>query len=72
MPKFMDDDIEDTRARRNLAKEQTAMEIPLRSSSACCPPTKPWPKKNDSVTKKNAFAITKRKLYWKRPGQGNS
>ena len=72
MPKFMDDDSEDTRARRNLAKEQTGMEIPLRSSSAFCPPTNPWPKKNESVTNENAFAIAKRKLYWKRLGQGNS
>ena len=32
--KFMDDDSEDTMARRTLAKEQTGMKIPLRSSAA--------------------------------------
>ena len=71
IPKFMDTESEDIQFRRNLAKEQTGIEIPLRASSAFSAPTNPWPKKSDSLTKKNAFA-KKRKSYWRRPEQGNN
>ena len=47
LSKLMDDDSEDTRARRHLAKEQTGMETPLRSSSAFCSPTIAWPIEED-------------------------
>ena len=32
----------------------------------------PWPTRNKSETKETAFALQKRKGYWKRQGQGNS
>ena len=70
--KFADADSEDTEARRSLAKVQTGTEIPLRSTSDFHLPTNPWPKPVETVTKKNAFAFTKRKTYWKRPEQGNN
>ena len=35
--------------------------IPLRSPSNFCFPTNPWPKSEEPMTKKNAFAFTKRK-----------
>ena len=57
---------------RSLAKEQTGKEIPLRASSALSAPVNPWPKKNESHTRENALIMTKRKMYWKRPGQSNS
>ena len=41
----MDDGSEDTRARRTLAKEQTDVEVPLRTSGAFSSPTNPRPKK---------------------------
>ena len=67
--KFMDVDSDDTEARRSLAKVQTGQEIPLRSTSDFLLPINPWPKATEVVTKKNAFAFTKRKICWQRPAQ---
>ena len=67
-----DDDTEDAMACRDLAKEQTGIKIPLRSTSKFCLPTNPWPKNQVPVTKKTAFAFTKRKFSWRRPEQSNS
>ena len=71
IPKSADDDSDDTKSRRNLAKEQTGVEIPLRSASAYSAPRNPWPKRNEQDTRHTAFAMPKRKLRWKKPGQGN-
>ena len=55
---FMDDDSEDTEARRNLAKVQTGERIPLPSTSDFRLPTNPWPKSDEVVNNKNACALT--------------
>ena len=68
----MDDDSMDTEERRSLAKEQAGEETLLRSTSGYPLPTNPWPKAEEILSKKNAFAFTKRKKYWYRPEQGNS
>ena len=62
IPRFMDDDSDDTMARRSLAQEQTGNEKPLRASSPFSAPVNPWPKKNESLTRENAFIMTKRKI----------
>ena len=70
--KFVDDDSEDTEARRNLAKVQTGERILLRSMSDFHLLTNPWPRSDEIVNKKNAFAaFTKWKTYSRRPEQGN-
>ena len=72
MAKFADDDSDDTKSRGNLAREQTGMEIPLRSPGTSSAPSNPWPKKTEQDTRELVFAMTKRKLSWRRPGQSNS
>ena len=62
----------DTKSRRSLAREQTGIEIPLRTIAAFNAPSNPWPKRNEQDTRDTAFAMTKRKLHWKKPGQSNS
>ena len=44
----------------------------LRSAGACSSPNNPWPKEKESETRDTAFAVQKRKMQWKRQGQGNS
>ena len=48
------------------------MGIPLRSAGAYSSSSNPWPKEKESETRDTAFAVQKRKMQWKRQGQGNS
>ena len=50
----------------------TGEAIPLRSTSGYLLPANPWPKAEEVLSKKTAFAFTKRKKYWYRPEQGNN
>ena len=70
--KFEEGDAEDIRTRRALAREQLGVEIPLRSAGAYSSPSTPWPKEKESETRDTAFDVQKRKMRWKRQGQGNS
>ena len=47
------------------------MEIPLRSAGAYSLPNNPWPREKEAETRDTAFAVQKRKIQWKRQGQGN-
>ena len=64
-------DADEIRTQRALAKEQLRVEIPLRSAGAYSSPKDPWPRELETETRENAFAVQKRKIHWKRQGQGN-
>ena len=70
--RFDEGDPEEVRSRRALVREQLGVETPLRSAGAYSTPTNPWPRERETETRETAFAVQKRKAYWKRPGQGNS
>ena len=57
---------------RSLAEVQTGEKNRLRSMSGLHLPTNPWPKTEEFLSKKNAFAFAKRKTYWQKPEHGNS
>ena len=64
-------DADEIRIQRSLAKEQLDVEIPLRSAGAYTSPMNPWPREGETETRDTAFAVQKRKIHWKRQGQGN-
>ena len=73
MQEFEVGNADEIRTKRAIAKEQLGIEMPLRSAGAYSSPNNPWPRELETEMRDNAFAfaVQKRKVYWKRQGQGN-
>ena len=54
-----------------FAMAQTGLEAPLRTVGAYSSSSNPWPRDLVAESREEAFAIQKRKIPWKRQGQGN-